>query len=616
MSGSIDWGYDAGRLGALSFTLTETGGGAATGAVSLTGQYMHSVSLAAVEFEDPITGEADTTDVGYVTLASALKIAMDAVGNASYTVTFDATTRAYTISASGGSVTAFAISSPSTPFLRYVGVPASSGALTYTGSEVWHYTAGSVGGFSEWQMLEDDAEAQPLVGADGSVRGLVPVGVPMLLDFVVPWEPIASVWNASATADDWTWQRAYARCRTVEPLVVADQSVTNGLVVGYMRADSCTLRPRLASADYLTHQSVPVGMYAIGRSNGWSIPWSSFAFSRASEASYLSADENEGSPAFMLWAATDELRYEGGLALLEGARTCQVLRNQDIDNAAWTTFGAATVTAGQNGPDGTTAERIEVAAGTNIRYQVLTPGAGWRAFSGWARATTGTTGLYFGLYDGGQTDAGTTSLTTTWRRITGARNCGAGAGNISAADSRVSAGTGVSAGARDVHVTLMQIEAGRFASSAIRTAGTTATRAADTAVMTSGVNALLYTAKGEFADCVPDFGSANTASADVFWLLSVGGSSDGIRIRHNGTDVRVEAVDSGSVVASSGALSWTAGASIGPVSWDPISGRVYVNGVAGSAGTPWAWPSSAIRVGGIYGGASEAFCALGMLRGW
>jgi hypothetical protein len=31
MSATIDWGYDAARLGAISFTLTDVGGGGATG---------------------------------------------------------------------------------------------------------------------------------------------------------------------------------------------------------------------------------------------------------------------------------------------------------------------------------------------------------------------------------------------------------------------------------------------------------------------------------------------------------------------------------------------------------------------------------------------------------
>ncbi len=353
-----------------------------------------------------------------------------------------------------------------------------------------------------------------------------------------------------------------------------------------------------------------------GPLSGWSLPFAGFTFTRASEASYLTGAPTDGAASFLAWAAADVLRYEGGLALLEGSRTNRVLRNQEIDDAAWTTFGGATITAGQNGPDGTTAERIELAAGTNVRYQSLTPGAGWRAFSGWARAHSGTTGLYFGLYDGGQTDAGTAALGTTYQRILGARNCGAGAGNISAADSRASVGTGVAAGARDAWVTLIQTESGRFASSAIRTAGATATRAADTAVMTSGIDARLYSGRGEFAACTPIFTPAETASGDVFWLLSVGGANDGVRIYNDGTDVRVEVVDNGSVVARSQALAWTRGADLGAVSWDPVNALVYVGGVAGSAGTPWAWPSSAIRVGGIYGGASEAFCALGALGSW
>lgn len=268
MAGRVDWGYDASRAGgSISFVLTETGGGGATGIVILSGQYTHEADLSAVMTYDPETGEEVNEDLDYDILATALKTALDAVGNATYTVTFTSATQCYTISATGGSVTAFALSSLSTGATRMLGAVASSGALSYVfTTPVWHFTQGSIGGFSEWNEAESDLDGQDLIAADGSVRGLSPVGAPRTLDFVVPWEPMAAVWNQdSASAAAWTWQKAFARCRNVEPIAVEDPRDAGQWVVGYMRSDSTALRPRLASADYLAHQSIPMGLFIIGK---------------------------------------------------------------------------------------------------------------------------------------------------------------------------------------------------------------------------------------------------------------------------------------------------------------------------------------------------------------
>ena len=97
MSAYIDVGYDAARaLGPISFTLTETGGGGATGPISLTGQYLHTtgISAANVSYIDPVTGlTVYDFDQTYTQLSASFKAALDAVGNATYTVTFDVTIR-------------------------------------------------------------------------------------------------------------------------------------------------------------------------------------------------------------------------------------------------------------------------------------------------------------------------------------------------------------------------------------------------------------------------------------------------------------------------------------------------------------------------------------------
>lgn len=348
------------------------------------------------------------------------------------------------------------------------------------------------------------------------------------------------------------------------------------------------------------------------------IDLSSLSFSRSSEGSYLTAAPGTGASAFLAWATSNAARWEnrgdggGALLLIEGARTNQLVRSQELNDAAWA--GPATVTAGQVGPDGTTAERVEVGSGTNGLTQNITPGSGWRAISAWVRATTGTKDHSVYLFDGASvTYVAQASISTTYTRLAGSMNCGAGAGNFSAVDGRT--GGGISAGARDAYVTLVQVEAGRYASSAIRTAGATATRSADTATATSGsYPSSLLTTPWRFTQLSPIFSDTELASGDERWLLSLGGSSNGIRIRHDGTDVRVEAVQSGIVRARSGALTFSRHALLGPIVWSPTAATVSVNGVSGAVGTTWTWSAAALRVGGIHGGASEADARFGSLE--
>lgn len=355
---------------------------------------------------------------------------------------------------------------------------------------------------------------------------------------------------------------------------------------------------------------------------GWSIPWGSMTFARASEGSYLTAAPGTGASAFLAWASSGVLREEdrgdgaGALALLEGTRTNQVVRSQEIDNGAWTTAGTMTITAGQDSPDsGTTAERLQAASGTNIRYQTLTPGSGYRSVSAWVRAASGTVDHYIYVYDGSAVYyAGQTGISTTYRRLSVTQSLAAGAGNVGAADGR--AGGIISAGARDAYVALMQLEAGKFATSAIRTAGVSATRLADSLTMTAGIPAGLFTDRGEFANFSPVFDVADLVFNDVAWLLSIDGADDGIRVYHDGTDCYVQALEAGVVVAASQAQGWSAHDVMGAVSWDPAAGLVYVDGVAGPAGTPWSWTPGSIRVGGVYGGTDEAYARLGALRSW
>ena len=266
MTGTIDWGYDAARLGAIGLTLTETGGGGANGPVSMLGQYTHTLDLSAVRSLDKTTGEYVTDDIGYRRLAPLLKAALEVVGAATYTVTFSTVTRRYTITAAGGGVTAFALTAMSSGATRYLGALTGS-ALTWASSlDVWHWSYSDVGAVSEWERREGDPDgAEALIGSDGSVRGLSALGVPDLLDFVLPMEPREALRsdesNSGYTARGWTHQRAYRRCKSVEPAVIVP--VAGQSHVAYQRPDK-SFRTRKLGRDYIGHESVEFSFYLIG----------------------------------------------------------------------------------------------------------------------------------------------------------------------------------------------------------------------------------------------------------------------------------------------------------------------------------------------------------------
>lgn len=99
---------------------------------------------------------------------------------------------------------------------------------------------------------------------------------------------------------------------------------------------------------------------------------------------------------------------------------------------------------------------------------------------------------------------------------------------------------------------------------------------------------------------IPSWAASDLNAGDVKTIVSFGGTQDVLRVRHNGTDVRVEALASGSTVAISPALRNNRNDLIW-VEPDPQSGVVSLNGYSGSIGTPWIWPSATTRVGGIVG---------------
>ncbi len=324
-------------------------------------------------------------------------------------------------------------------------------------------------------------------------------------------------------------------------------------------------------------------------------------FTRSGEGSYLTSAPTDGSVAFLAWAATDARRFEdrgdgaGALLLLERASTNKILNSRDITAAAqWTLASSgATITANAgNGPDATAvADRVN-AAGTPqfSRGQNVSSMANPHVCSSWGRATSGTSRWQPGpnaLWN-------VAAQTTVYARQSGVR--AATSTGFYAIDTTANS-------PQDVLIDLHQAEDGNYPTSAIRTTTAAVTRGADSLTFATGTySPLLLTARFRVRQVSPIFAHTSLSSGDVRWLLTVGSASDGIRIRHTGSDVRVEAVAGGSVKASSAAQTFAAHGLLGAIDWDPVGAVVRVGGVAGSTGTAWTWPTGqTLRVGGIAG---------------
>lgn len=293
MTAWMSVGFDTGRLGALTWDVTETGGGGATATITLTGRYAHWITSEnypgdAIYTVDPILCDANAlvpvTVGGYEGLGDALETALNTSAlNGTYTVTFAPTTQLYTITVSGGGVTAFAFGGSDYTSFRMLGAAAvfSSTGTTWTtpttyalNSRIAHFCAPDMGGWSQWEDTFADIEGEALIGSDGSARGTTALGSPRLADFVAQYEPLAklrndSQYNTTVTPGS-TWQEVFSRARCVEPIWVSppqdSDPESSGIrpFVGFMRPDAAALRPQLTSPDYLAVQSVPFGLYIVG----------------------------------------------------------------------------------------------------------------------------------------------------------------------------------------------------------------------------------------------------------------------------------------------------------------------------------------------------------------
>lgn len=356
-------------------------------------------------------------------------------------------------------------------------------------------------------------------------------------------------------------------------------------------------------------------------------------FSRSSEGSYLATG------AVVTFGASDVRRGEdrddgaGQLLLLENSRTNLYPDSENI--STWAVLGTPVLTGGQTAPDGATDAYI-VADDDGAGFE------GVRTTAAISELVT-YTASYFVLKDNNEarfpefqhlraanfahvqlnTKTGATAIRASsgftavsvgaesvglWWRIWARFTAPAGSGGtltatINPAASATLGGANVASLTGSIVVWGAQLVAGKIPSSYIRTSGGSATRAADT--LTLAVPSSLLTKRWRFTQYSPRHASTDFVSGDQKWLWTLDGSSNGLRLRHNGTDLRIDAVAAGVVKAQSSALSFSKYALLGQVDWDPVNAIIRVGGVAGSAGTAWSWSGSNVRIGGVYGGSGD-----------
>lgn len=256
MTARIYAAFDAARIGTLSATLTETGGGGATGAISLTGYYCYTHGLSAYE---------STATV----FETALKTALEAVGNATYTVALNTTTRRVTISAAGGGVTAFALTVRSAAFDNALGLSgAISGALSYAATNAPYYfkdgSVGAVTAYTGYIPRETGDIAKDRIAYDGTGYGVSQETAARAFEATFPLEPAAVIGDLWATTSEpWTWEKFFKHVRNTE-LFVVDISSPSQKLVSRLRADGAKFDPGLLGGEYFAVMDIRLVAYYLG----------------------------------------------------------------------------------------------------------------------------------------------------------------------------------------------------------------------------------------------------------------------------------------------------------------------------------------------------------------
>jgi hypothetical protein len=340
------------------------------------------------------------------------------------------------------------------------------------------------------------------------------------------------------------------------------------------------------------------------------------AFTRPTEGSYLLGAPTDGSSAFLAWAAANERRIEDGMLLMEGSRTNYVL--QARDQTSWT-GGSAVSTSGFAGPDATvSAWRTQAASTQWGRYYPTIAGlpAGACVASQWQRMGSADTSWQVSGSTGSAVARGGTFASAAYQRnelpATAALSSG-----VNPIDGRDwTANGGVVASAHDVIGDLLQVEAGYFPTSAIRTVGAPVTRGADVLSYAVGQYPASFLTRGLRFTFAPIFSSAELVAGGAAHMVMqfAGASAESIRLSTDGVNAILYVFGGGALKITSSALTWSRNQAL-TFTINPAAGTATVSGATSGngahSGAAWAFASGQLNVGNSQAGTAPTFGRFG-----
>lgn len=623
--------FDTLQIGTLKVYVTESSGGSATITLSeaTSRRYYHGDSTHLTEDGQlPANG-------GTATFGPALATALNAAGLANtYSVTWNASTGRYTVARATGTAT----------FNLYFSVPGDAGTRM---RRILGYSADKTGGtsyagdFSPWYWQRFNARTSvdeggirrrpvalvdQVVAYDGTIYTARPAAFVKRRRWTSNFHTAAFVFDEEdATGDVWTVERWFDHHAHGERFLLFEDGVStythaNRLITGVLSREGIESFLVFLEDNRLDrHYHVPFDILEVtDLSPSLLLAASGGTFARSSTAAYFTSAQT------MAQAASGTPRYQdrgvgtGPRYLNEGARTN--LNTESDDVTTWTsTFNLLSRTddvAADLFGNTEMGELVSNGAGTfNGIQQGMSSSAQPHAWSCWYKApsNTGSHAHSLRIDDGVTTTEGniTAGDASTFRlgelyKLTAAATLN----GYVFINANGTSGPAAPSG-DNIRITGAQAEVGRFASSLIETDGASATRAADTRTYTSSeVPSRLRT--GKWRQLVsPGFLSSQMLSGDAQWILSLGGTSNGVRLRHDGTGVKIEVLEAGSVRIASAAITFTSRWVDITYTVDPVAGTLTVAGATTgngtTTGTAFTWSAAAARMGGAYAGALEFF---------
>lgn len=329
--------------------------------------------------------------------------------------------------------------------------------------------------------------------------------------------------------------------------------------------------------------------------------YSEGSFQRVTEGFYIADLDN------VVTHAADSMRTGARGVLIERSFVNQARHSIEV-GTNWTAVNGAGVskTAGSesagSSPNGTTPATMNYGSAVNSR---LTQTVGTGITDGIPIVLSG----FFLASDASQAvqpainasiDGDFALSTTNWLRPVKTGVAATAASDIIFFENRASGA------AQTVYAWGLCLHEGRYPLTPFRTAAAAGTSAPDVLTFLSA-QVPLRLREGKWTITVtPEWAPADLVSGDERWVISFGGANDGLRFRHTGSDVRLEAVVGGSVVASSEAVTGSTREVARVLTIDPVAATLDVDGGTGSAGTTWTWPGGVqARVGGVLAGSNE-----------